>query len=123
MLGSIPAYGLYARNVRGLTASNIRFQTVAADLRPAVILAPVMDAALGLISVQADMHAESAFRLIDCSDVLVNSPRLLTDTENFLALEGDRNARITLDGGDVSRAKTPIAYKDGATAAAIRHRA
>ena len=27
MLGSIPAYGLYARNVHGLTASNLRFQT------------------------------------------------------------------------------------------------
>ena len=123
MLGSIPAYGLYARNVHGLTASNVRFQTAAADLRPAVILDHVTDGALDLFSVQVDKHAESAFRLIDCSDVLLNSPRLLTDTDNFLALEGDRNAHITLDGGDVSRAKTPIVYRGGATAAAIKHRA
>jgi hypothetical protein len=122
MLGSIPAYGLYARNVHGLTASNIRFQTAAPDLRPAVILDHVVDASLDLVSVQADPYAESAFRFIDSADILVTSPRLLTNTATFLQLEGKANAHITLDGGDVSRATAPIVYKDGATAAAIKHR-
>jgi hypothetical protein len=123
MLGSIPAYGLYARNVHGLTASNIRFQTASPDLRPAVILDHVADAALHLVSVQADPHAESAFRLINCSDILINSPRLLTDTSKFLQVAGTGNARITLDGGDISLAATPIGYADGGTAASVKHRA
>jgi hypothetical protein len=122
MLGSIPAYGLYARNVHGLTASNLRFQTATADLRPAVILDHVVDASLDLLSVQADLHAESAFRFIDSSDVMVTSPRLLTNTATFLQLEGNANAHITLDGGDISRAITPVSFKDGATPAAIKHR-
>lgn len=122
MLGSIPAYGLYARNVHGLTASNLRFQTATADLRPAVILDRVTDAALSLLSVQADKQAESAFRMIDCSDVLVSSPRLLTNTEVFVQVEGSASGHITLDGGDISRASTPVAYSRGATAAAIKHR-
>ncbi len=123
MLGSIPAYGLYARNVHGLTASNFRLQTATADLRPAVILDHVTDAALNLFSVQADKQAESAFRMTDCTDVLVTSPRLLTDTGQFLRVEGGANARITIDGGDISRASTAIGYSGGATAAAIKHRA
>lgn len=122
MLGSIPAYGLYARNVRGLTASNLRFQTATADLRPAVILDHVVDAVLDLVSVQADKQAESAMRFIECSDVLVTSPRLLTTTGSFLQLEGNSNAHITLDGGDISRATLPVLYKGGATAAMIKHR-
>ncbi|GAC1424048.1 MAG: hypothetical protein NVSMB62_20750 [Acidobacteriaceae bacterium] len=122
MLGSIPAYGLYARNIHGLTASNVRLQTAKADLRPAVILDHVTDAALNLFSVQADKQAESALRLIDCGDVLVSSPRLLTDTGRFLQLEGSTNVRITIDGGDISRATTPIEYTAGATVTAVKHR-
>lgn len=34
MMGPMPAYGLYARNIRGLTLQNIRFQMSSADLRP-----------------------------------------------------------------------------------------
>jgi hypothetical protein len=122
MLGSMPAYGLYARNVRGLTVSDVRLQTGAPDLRPAVILDHVTDAALSLISVQADAHAESAFRFIDSTDVLVTSARLLTNTASFLQLEGKGNAHITLDGGDISRATAALTYKDGAEPSAIQHR-
>lgn len=122
MLGPIPAYGIYARNVHGLTISNVRLQTATPDLRPAVIFDHVVDATLNFISVQADLNAESALRFIDSSHVLVSSARLLTDTATFLQLEGESNNHITLDGGDVSRSATPIAFKNGATATAIRHR-
>jgi len=122
MLGPMPAYGLYARNVHGLTVSDVRFQTSSQDLRPAVIFDHVVDAAISLISVQADPKAESAFRFIDCTDILVTSPRLLTNTAAFLQLEGKANDHITLDGGDISRATTPLVYKDGATVGAIKHR-
>lgn len=37
-VGTPPAYGLYARNVRGLALHNVRFQVVKPDLRPAVVL-------------------------------------------------------------------------------------
>jgi hypothetical protein len=122
MLGPIPAYGLYARNAHGLTVSNVRLQTAAPDLRPGVILDHIVDAVLDLISVQADGDAESALRFIDCTDILVTSPRLLTNTANFLQLEGKANAHITVEGGDISRATTPISYKDGATTGSIKQR-
>src|SRR5215471_10343885 len=37
MLGPIPAYGLYARNARGVTLNNVRFEVSAPELRPAVV--------------------------------------------------------------------------------------
>jgi hypothetical protein len=122
MLGPMPAYGLYARNVHGLTVSDVRFQTSSQDVRPAVILDHVVDAAISLISVQADPNAESAFRFTDCTDILVTSPRLLTNTAAFLQLEGKVNTHITLDGGDISRATTPLIYKDGASVGSVKHR-
>ena len=47
-----PAYGLYARNVRGLTLNNVRFTVANPDLRPAVVLDNVQDAAIHALNVQ-----------------------------------------------------------------------
>jgi hypothetical protein len=46
MMGPMPAYGLCARNVHGLTLENIRFQVSTPDLRPALIFDHVEDAAI-----------------------------------------------------------------------------
>jgi hypothetical protein len=73
--------------------------------------------------VQADKGVESALRFVDCRDVLVTAPRLLNDTATFLQVEGKRNERITVDGGDVSRARTAVAYERGAVAGVVKHRA
>ena len=122
MLGPIPAYGLYARNMRGLTATNMRFQTASADLRPAVILDRVIDAVFNQISVDANRQAESALRFVNCTDVLLVSPRLLNETATLLQLEGPNTERIILDGCDTTRAASPVVFRDGATSASIRIR-
>jgi hypothetical protein len=121
-LGPMPAYGLYARNVRGLTLQNIRFQVATPDLRPALIFDHVQDAAINGLSVQANPSAESALRFIDSKDVLLTAPRLLTSTTTFLQVEGTANERITIDGGDVSKAQKPLSLKNNANAAAVKIR-
>jgi hypothetical protein len=122
MLGPMPAYGVYARGVKGLTMQNIRLQFASSDLRPAVIFDHVTDAAINGLSVQADPSTESALRLIDSKEVLITAPRLLTPTATFLQLEGAENHAITVDGGDVTKAREPLALKNGATASAVRMR-
>jgi polygalacturonase len=122
MLGPIPAYGFYARGIRGLTLDNIRLQTATDDLRPAVIFDHVIDAAVSNISVMANASAESALRFIDCRQLLLTAPRLLDSTLAFLSLEGKENDRIVIDGGDISSAKTAVVYKDGASESALRIR-
>jgi len=122
MLGPIPAYGFYARNARGLTLQNIRFQVAQPDLRPALIFDHVEDAAINGLSVQADANAESALRFIDSTQVLLTAPRLLTPTKTFLQLEGAGNDGIIVDGGDVSKAASTLAFKNGAAEKAVKVR-
>lgn len=120
--GTPPAYGVYARNVRGLTLDNVRLETAAPDLRPAVVFDHVQDAALTSLSVQGNLRAESALRMIDARDVLLTGPRLLTPAAVFVQAEGNACAGITLDGGDLRKAAKPLALTRGAAEPAVRLR-
>ena len=122
MLGAMPAYGLYARGVHSLTIRNVRFQTSTPDLRPAVIFDHVTDATLQNLSVQINAAAESAVRITASKQVLITAPRVLNATATFMQLEGTGNEQIVIDGGDISSAKTALAFKNGATKAAVRLR-
>lgn len=122
MLGPMPAYGLYARGVRGLTVQNLRLRVSSPDLRPAVIFDNVTDAAVNGISVDGNPGAETVVRMIDSKQVLVTAPRLLTPAAVFLQVEGAGNERITIDGGDISYATKPMIFQDGALEKAVRLR-
>ncbi|MGH9589740.1 MAG: glycoside hydrolase family 28 protein [Terracidiphilus sp.] len=119
-LGPIPAYGLYARNVKGITLSNVRFQTATRDLRPAVVLDHVEDLAFNGFSVQGDLQAESVVRLIDCKQVLISATRVLTPSPPFLGVEGTGNVNIIVDGGDLSKAASLAIFKAGASADSVK---
>lgn len=114
-----PAYGLYARNVKGLTMNNVRFGFREKDLRPAIVLDHVEDAYINGLQVMADNEAESALRLIDCKEVFLQGCRLLNPAKVFLQLEGTGNAGITLQGGELKKATRQIAFTRGATKKAI----
>jgi len=122
-IGTPPAYGLYARNVRGLALNHVRFEVEKPDLRPAVVLDRVTDAALSGLSVQGNREAKSALRFVQTRDVLVTAPRLLTPAAVMLSVEGDKSGGIQVDGGDISKAATPVAFADGAGKNAAKVRA
>lgn len=119
-LGPIPAYGLYARNVRGITLSNVRFQTATPDLRPAVVLDHAEDVAFNGFSVQGDPQAGSVVRLTDCKQVLISAARVLTPSSAFIEVEGAGSENIAVDGGDLSRAACPAVFKDGALPTVVK---
>jgi hypothetical protein len=121
-LGPMPAFGLYARNARGVTLQNVRLQVSEPDLRPALIFDHVQGASIRGLSVQGDPGAESVLRFIDTKDVLVSGTHLLTPSAPFLQLEGAGSASITVEGGDVSKASAPVAYKAGASETAVKLR-
>ena len=123
VLGPIPAYGLYARRARGITLQNVRFETESPDMRPAVVLDHVSDAAINGLGVQASERAESVLRVIDSKDVLLTAPRVLTTAPAFLQIEGAGSQNITIDGGDLSKAAKPVALKNGASEQAVKIRA
>ena len=122
MLGPMPAYGFYARNMRGLTLNNVRLQLAASDQRPAVILDHVQDAAISGLSAQGDAKAESVLRFIDSKSVLLTATRVLTPSPVFLRVEGKECGGIIVDGGDLTQAASPVACVDGAVDANVKVR-
>jgi len=121
-LGPMPAYGLYARNVTGLTLNGVRFETSAPDLRPALIFDRVTDATITAFSFHAQAEAESALRLINSRDIYFAGARLLSLTAVFAQLEGPDNSNIIVDGGDVSKAAQPVVFKNGAKKKSVKLR-
>ena len=121
--GVFPAYALYARNVRGLTLNNVRFDVAAPDLRPAIVFDHVEDAAVNGLSVQADPKAESVARFIDSRDVLLTATRVTKPGPAFLRVEGAASEGITIDGGDLRKSASPVSVGAGAPATSVKLRA
>jgi hypothetical protein len=117
-----PAYGLFARNVKGLTLNNVRFTVAEPDLRPAVVLDNVQDAAIHALSAQGNPAAESVLRFTRVKDVLLTASRVLTAAGAFLQIEGDANSNVIIDGGDLTKAAAPLALQAGAKKAAVKIR-
>jgi len=118
-LGPIPAYGLYARNTRSLTLENVRFEVSVPDLRPAVIFDHVEDAAIYGLNVQGNPEAGSVLRFVSAKQALINAARLLTPASAFLQVDGADSEGIILEGGDLSRASSITAFKNGASGKAV----
>jgi hypothetical protein len=121
-LGVLPAYGMFARNVRGLTLNNVRLEVASNDLRPAVIFDHVSDAGINGLSADGNTQAESLLRFNDSHDVMLTASRVLKPAAVFLQLEGSGNDAITIDGGNLSKAGTPVAFSRGATDGAVKVR-
>jgi hypothetical protein len=122
-LGVPPAYGLYVRNVKGLTLSNIRLTVDTPELRPAMIFDHVSDAAVLGWSAQGDAAVESLVRLIDSTDVLLTATRVLTPVPVFVQVEGEASGNIRIQGGDQSKAAAQVSIKNGAAANAVPQKA
>lgn len=122
VIGVPPSHGLFARNVRGLTLNNIRFEVAAPDLRPAIILDHVSDAVLSAVNVSGNTTAESVVRLIDARDILITASRLLTPASVFLQVENAGSQSILVEGGDFSKAATTVAFGAGAAKQAVQWR-
>ena len=116
--GILPAWALYARNVRGLSLANVRFELAAADARPALHFHSVEDAALNGLTLAGEARATAALHFNAVKDCLLSGPRLLSHAKVFLAAAGDcRN--IQVDGGDLSRAARALELAPGMAAGAV----
>lgn len=110
-----PAYGFYARNVKGLTMNNVRLEFKEKDLRPAMVLDNVEDVFISGLQVMADKEAESVLRFVNCKEVFLNACRLLNPAKVFLQLEGAASNDISIEGSDLKKATQQISYVRGAT--------
>ena len=121
-LGTLPAYGLFARGVRALSLRNVRFEVAAPDLRPAVVFDRVQDAGVSGLSAQGNPAAE-LIRLCDSRDVHLSGSRVLSPAAAFLRVEGASSGGITADGGDISKAAEPVVFAPDAPRSSVKLRA
>lgn len=119
MLGSMPAYGLYARNAREISLMNVRLKVSTSDLRPAIVFDHVEDAALNAISAQGNTRAESLLRFIDSKQILITALRTVTACSTCLQIEGIQSHGIIVDGGDLSQAVAVTSFRDGAAKSSV----
>jgi hypothetical protein len=118
--GVLPAYALFARNVRGLRLNNVRFQVAGAEARPVVVLDHVIDGWFNGLTAQGTRQADSVLRLIDAQDVLLAGSRMLDSAAVFLDVEGASSSRITVEGGDLSRAAKAVVFNRGADVKSVK---
>lgn len=121
-MGARPAYGLFARNVRGLTLQNVRVEYQRSDLRPAVVFDRVEDATVNGLVAQGNAEAESVLRLSASKDVLLTATRLRGAAKVFLRVEGSESAGIVVDGGALGNAGKVVEVAAGATEEAVKMR-
>lgn len=117
--GGPPAYGLYARNVKGLTLQNVRFEYDEPDARPAVIFDNVQDASITGLAVKGSEGIE-LLRFANTKDVLITAIKLLAPAATFLKVEGSSSGGIIVDGGDIRKATKLVLFENGATKDSVR---
>lgn len=103
MFGKLPAYGLYARHVEGLTLSNVRVTWTDRDQRPALFCDDVRDLAVDALRARSAADAAPAIVLRDTRIALISGCIAAPDTGTFLGLQGDTTG-VSLIGNELSRA-------------------
>ena len=101
MWGVLPAYGLYARHVKGLALEGVRFDLARPDLRPAVVCDDAEDVEIAGLRAQGNRETESLIRLRSTRDAFVHDCRPLGEAGTFLRAEGRECRSITLAGNDL----------------------
>ncbi|MFI5131649.1 MAG: glycoside hydrolase family 28 protein [Chitinophagales bacterium] len=117
--GGPPAYGMYARNVKGLSLQNLRFEYDEPDARPAIIFDNVQDASINGLSAKGSEGTE-LLKFINSKDILLTATRLLTPSTIFLSVEGPDSRDITIAGCDIQKAKQSFIVDKGALKTAVR---
>jgi hypothetical protein len=118
--GVLPAFALYARNVRGLRLDNARFDLSTPDHRPALVFDHVEDAAVNGFSARGNSHAESLLRFTDTRGTLLTSCQVLSPCAAFLNVEGQTSTGITIAACDLTKATTPLVFGRGAGRETVR---
>src|SRR5262249_52684610 len=121
-IGTPPAYAIYARNVRGLTLNNVRFELAKPDFRPACVFDNVADATVNGLTAHGSQQAESLLSFTRTRDVLLTASGVLSPVSNFLKLSGNANSGIIIDGGDLAKVTKPVIFSNGASLKAVRLR-
>ena len=104
MFRRLPAYGIYARHVRGLKLHHVQVELQAGDARPALFADDISRLDVEGFVYDVPEEEEPAIRLRNVRGAFFRGNYASQGTSAFLALEGGQTSRITLIGNDLSGA-------------------
>jgi hypothetical protein len=93
----IPAYGIWARHVKGLKLKNIRINLAAGDLRPAFIAEDAQDIELTGWNIAATAGTESVIRLENVQGAKVTGFTVSGTANAFVRTEGKESKEIKVN--------------------------
>ena len=104
MYGTLPAWGLYCRHVKGLKLHNITLQLAAPDARHAVVFDDVTDLDIDHLNCAFSPGAAPMLKMVGVRDATIRGCRPTAPDGVFLQLQGLATARIALLANDLRRA-------------------
>jgi polygalacturonase len=108
MFGLLPAYGLYARHVEGLTLDNIQTRWEETDARPAMIFDDIKDLSIRGFQAGAAAGTQPVIWFHQVVGALLEGCRAPAGTQAFLKITGAQSSQITLLANDLLRAAEPV---------------
>ncbi len=116
---SLPAYGLYARHVKGLTLNNVKFDLASPDVRPAVICDDVSDMVISDSKAFVSSDAECMIRLKNVQQAWIRNCQPFGSNKTFLQVEGKESKEILLSGNDLRKFDNSFSCINGAAKDAV----
>lgn len=114
----VPAYGVWARHVKGLKLKNIKFNLATNDVRPVLIIEDGMDVLVDGWEIPETNNAEAIIRLENVDGALIKDNDIKGGAEAFVRIEGTGSKGIKLADNDISAVKQKVVKSAEVTSAA-----
>lgn len=115
-----PAYGLFVRNVEGLSMQQVFLEARNKDPRSALYCEHVTDMSLHRFTFGNPDEEAPLMVLNQCRNIQVSGNLPVSPNRTLLQVEGAESDRILLYGNDLSAYERPVAFERGAKKKAVR---
>ena len=91
---TIPAYGIWARHVKGLKLINVSFHIKNNDLRPAFVCDDGKDIEISNWKIPAGAGAQAVIRLQNVDGAIIHNNNVKTEAASFVKVEGTASSDV-----------------------------
>jgi hypothetical protein len=117
--GIPPAYGLYARHIKGLTLQNVTFQLANPDQRSAVLLSDSENIRLTSFTAAADPPTTALITALNCASLQLRGVDASPRAAALLQVEGSASKNISIAEINPGNFSKQVTYANGATPKAL----
>ncbi|HEX7365630.1 MAG TPA: glycosyl hydrolase family 28 protein [Pelobium sp.] len=105
---TIPAYGIWARHVAGLTLNRIKFTLDSSDMRPAIIVEDGKDIKITNADLPTFRDMEAVIRLEEVESASISNIRSEGQAKALVRVEGNTDAKISVANNKIKGIKKEL---------------